>query len=450
MKPLLFILLVFISASSATAKTPKEVVEDFGTVLSNWCITDDTQNRKTLENMTNGSISCRASDRISKDAISRDKYLPQTLGSITMDSYFDVFQEAISKGQQIQINNIKYEQSFVEPSAEKTYTCIVSADVKMRGQLNYDIRNLFYVRGDNITKIVDYTGELSLGKAVELYSAGNYKDAAILFHKLADGGDAQALCYLGVFYLEGFGVEKDADRAFMYFNTASQKGYYGGDFYCGYCYSNGLGVAKDVNKKLSYYQKAAEQGCVEAQHNIAHHYSFVELDKEKSMKWELIAAQNGFALAQAELGKKYEYWYNDYVNAFKWYVLAAKQNEPSAQCNLGLCYFYGSGVQKDRKSAEEWFRLSADNEHDNGQYWYAFCSAGLYDDEIHYKRAFEYYLKAAQQGHGLAQYRVAWCYKDGRGVTQNTKEALYWFRKCYENKGDYINDTYRNWALLQL
>lgn len=448
-----FFLLLVVSVTcviTALAKTPKEVVEDFGTTLTKWCTTDDAHNREELEKMTQGYMSCRSSDKVSKDAISKDPYLPQTVGSLTMGSYFDIFQEAISKGQKIQFDNIKYEQSFVEPSVDKSYTYIVSADIKMQGYLNYNIRNLFYVRGNNITKIIDYTGEQTLGKGIEYYSEGNYKDAIIVFHNLADNGDAEALCYLGVCYLEGFGVEKDEQRAFLYFCSAAQKGYYGGQFYCGYCYSKGLGIEKDVRQKLFWYNKAAEQGCAEAQHNLAVHYTFIEFDKARSIDWDLKSAKNGLAIAQAELGKKYEYWYHDYNNAYTWYSQAAEQGEPSAQCNLGICYFWGNGVSKDAKTAEKWFRQSANNNCDNGQYWYAFCIAGLYDDEDHYKCAFEHYLKAAKQGHGLAQYRVGRCYKQGRGVSKNLNEALYWFKKCYENKGEYMSEMYRNWALKEL
>ena len=38
----------------------------------------------------------------------------------------------------------------------------------------------------------------------------------------------------------------------------------------------------------------------------------------------------------------------------------------------------------------------------------------------------------AEQGNTLAQFSLGWLYEDGRGVTQNHKEAVKWYRKAAE------------------
>jgi len=52
-----------------------------------------------------------------------------------------------------------------------------------------------------------------------------------------------------------------------------------------------------------------------------------------------------------------------------------------------------------------------------------------------YKEAFNWFRKAAEQGFGNAQHNIAVTYADGKGVVQDYKEAVNWFRKAAE-QGD--------------
>ncbi len=52
----------------------------------------------------------------------------------------------------------------------------------------------------------------------------------------------------------------------------------------------------------------------------------------------------------------------------------------------------------------------------------------IQDDE----KAVEWYQKAAEQGHAIAQYDLSWMYQHGRGVSPNSSEALKWCRKAAE------------------
>ena len=57
------------------------------------------------------------------------------------------------------------------------------------------------------------------------------------------------------------------------------------------------------------------------------------------------------------------------------------------------------------------------------------------------KEAVKWFRKAAEQGHALAQYNLGDCYYQGRGVAQDSKEAVKWFRKAAEQ--DYVLAQYR-------
>ena len=47
-------------------------------------------------------------------------------------------------------------------------------------------------------------------------------------------------------------------------------------------------------------------------------------------------------------------------------------------------------------------------------------------------KAFEFWRKAAEKGHSLAQYNLGFCYLDGVGVSKNSQSALSWIQKSAE------------------
>ena len=51
------------------------------------------------------------------------------------------------------------------------------------------------------------------------------------------------------------------------------------------------------------------------------------------------------------------------------------------------------------------------------------------DTRLDYSQAFILFQKAAQQGHGTAQYNLAQCYEKELGVAQDYSLALYWYQK---------------------
>jgi hypothetical protein len=71
-----------------------------------------------------------------------------------------------------------------------------------------------------------------------------------------------------------------------------------------------------------------------------------------------------------------------------------ERGDAEAQYNLGVKYAEGKGVPQD------------------------------------YKKAFEWYTKAAEQGDIMAQFYLGVMYEKGLGVPQNHEEAIEWWRKA--------------------
>ena len=55
---------------------------------------------------------------------------------------------------------------------------------------------------------------------------------------------------------------------------------------------------------------------------------------------------------------------------------------------------------------------------------------GVKEDPV---EAVNWFLKAAEQEDGNAQFAMGKCYEDGTGVPMNKNRALYWYTKASDN-----------------
>ncbi len=117
----------------------------------------------------------------------------------------------------------------------------------------------------------------------------------------ADNGDAKAQYKLGARYLKGDGVEKDAARAFQWYQRAAEQGYVDAARDLAVCYASGLGCEKNEAKAAEWFRKAAEHGDAEAQFRYG----------------ECCECGRGVSLNTEE--------------AHRWYQLAAREKHPGAQ-----------------------------------------------------------------------------------------------------------------------
>ncbi|RIB20922.1 hypothetical protein C2G38_2244267, partial [Gigaspora rosea] len=85
-------------------------------------------------------------------------------------------------------------------------------------------------------------------------------------------GHAKGIYNVGFCYENGMGIEKDENKAFIYYQKSAEMGSADGTYGVGYCYENGIGIKKDVYKEFIYYQKSAEMGQVEGMLNVGNCY----------------------------------------------------------------------------------------------------------------------------------------------------------------------------------
>ena len=111
----------------------------------------------------------------------------------------------------------------------------------------------------------------------------------------------------------------------------------------------------------------------------------------------------------------------------------ALNGDAESQTTLGLCFFSGSdGFPLDYSKAFEWFTKAAEQGHAFAQNNIGLCyyyGEGVLQD---YSKSFEWFEKGAEQGNEFAQINLGNCYYYGEGAKQDYTKAVEWYIKAAE------------------
>jgi uncharacterized protein len=194
----------------------------------------------------------------------------------------------------------------------------------------------------------------------------------------------------------------------------------------------------DHNEFVAWTRKAAEQQYPIAQFNLAYAYTNgegVARDEAEALRWMRAAAEKGYERAKPVLGRQ------DAIAAKLQSIRAdtkdleadrsaAEKGEARAQFALGARYEDGRGVDRDMKSALEWYRKSAEQGYARAQGYLGVIydkGRGVKQDEA---EAARWYRKAADQGDAQSQYNLGMFYLYGHGVEKNRDDARAWFERA--------------------
>lgn len=171
--------------------------------------------------------------------------------------------------------------------------------------------------------------------------------------------------------------------------------------YIGYIYQYGYGITKNYEKSFEYYQKAVKMNNPIATTNLGYMYQnamYVEQDYEKALKYYLIAADMGDANAFNNLGIMYQkpmLLKQDYNKALAYYKKAKKMNILTAFYNIGSMYYYGHGVEKNYKLAKKYFKKVVElNDYYLYDLGYLYYQDG-YGIKQNYQKAFECFIHSS-------------------------------------------------------
>lgn len=117
----------------------------------------------------------------------------------------------------------------------------------------------------------------------------------------------------------------------------------------------------------------------------------------------------------------------DYARAMEWYGMAAAKGVAAAQYNLGAMYYNGTGISRSEELAQKWFKEAVAK-----GYSKAYAALGhlyYHMSAPDYKKAFECFSMAAQDGDAMALFFLGECYLNGYGTVENISAALDAYRK---------------------
>ena len=266
----------------------------------------------------------------------------------------------------------------------------------------------------------------------------NYAKALEWYKKAANNGSLGAMNNLGLMYLNGDGMEKDYQKAFMWFEKAAARDYGSGYTNMGYCYEFGRYVAQDYKKAFEYYRKGAEKGEDYAMNKLGRFYEEgkgTAANSTLSFQWFLASAKNGNAHSQFKIGRFYDAGYGtaqDYKQAIYWYEKAVAQGQTTAMNNLAYMYQHGNGTAVDLKKAFELFEKAAskDNQYACSNLAF-FYDTGTYVTQ-NYELAYKWYLKGAELGNASCMNMVGQYNLHGKGRNKDYATAINWYNKAVE------------------
>ncbi|CAE7412502.1 purD, partial [Symbiodinium microadriaticum] len=234
--------------------------------------------------------------------------------------------------------------------------------------------------------------------------------AGVFLHaKAAAQSSHLGLALLGCAYLDGLGVQADAQRAVELLSQAAEQGSAAAKCSLSYCCEKGLGLKQDQGRAKELLQESASQGYAHALFKLG------------------CCCQYGILGTEIQLQE-----------AHRLYVEASRQGHPAGMAQLGRSFADGAGVPVDKAEACRWLRLAADAGNRDAMYGLALAYRHGDGVEVDLSMATELYRQGGNLGHPQAQaalYNLGCCYMNSTGVPRDPQAAVDCFRRAAE-QGD--------------
>ena len=145
----------------------------------------------------------------------------------------------------------------------------------------------------------------------------------------------EAFATIGEAYYRGFGIKRDFNRAFLFYQKAANLGNIPALRRLGACYELGHGTKRDIEAALTCYETASEKGDAFATLKLGDFYrdglkTYITCDRLKATNYYLAALQ------QAK--QNYDVW-----------------NAPDIYLRVGDALRTGVGVERDVEAAYEFY-----------------------------------------------------------------------------------------------
>lgn len=192
----------------------------------------------------------------------------------------------------------------------------------------------------------------------------NILKAADWYQKGAQAGIPSCLYNLGKLIINKE-ISGEEEKGFNLIQQAAESGYSFAQNYMGRAYRFGWYVNANPVRATNWFSKAAEQNMPDAMCNLGDMYSYEDgltVDYEKAFYWYKKAAETKHSRALTELGDMYyagKGVRQDYRKAMEYYQKACDEGYPYAFYSLGFMYWKGQGTLPDKEKAQEYLSQAA-------------------------------------------------------------------------------------------
>ena len=268
----------------------------------------------------------------------------------------------------------------------------------------------------------------------------NYDDAFHWFNQAADMGIAEAQLQVGGCYHYGLGVSPNLSLAAKYYQLSADHTNFAAMKSLGYLLMNGYGIEKNDEKAKYWLLRAAnEGGNRRAMYNLGVLCSRQYPDTNsmvEGFKWMKQSAELGDALGAYELSNFYfRGWGVTETNlpSYRyWLARAALLGATDAQYFMGQACRTGDGVPKDVAASLVWFQKAAAKNHPEALYDLALHFLEDRTNRASLQMAHDLMLQAAKMGHREAQFQCAMsCFRGDFGM--DCDGGMAWLSKAAEN-----------------
>jgi TPR repeat protein len=179
------------------------------------------------------------------------------------------------------------------------------------------------------------------------------------------------------------------------------------------CYDKGIGTKKDINKASDLFLKSAEGGNAQAQLRVGLMY----------LSQKYFIDELKIFMRQQDNSKydEIEALYRE-REALKWFTKAAEQGDPEALYYSAKLLF----KTNEKEEGANYFKKAAEKDHGLAQSMWGNClyyGNGVIKNKL---EAVKWFRKAAEKNIFAAQFAMALVYLTGEGDVKNEKEAYKW------------------------
>ncbi len=154
-KRFVFLMLLGFFVMSIHAQKSEYVVRSFGANMQSWGQTSKLEYQKNLQKLCDGAKSVRVCDEIVETLASKNGYIGVG-GSYFLETYLNCLIKEIKKGIHIQYSNFKTVHATETTVYDTRGLELITCDIVISGSVNYNVKDLFYVRNGKISKIDKY------------------------------------------------------------------------------------------------------------------------------------------------------------------------------------------------------------------------------------------------------------------------------------------------------